>query len=882
MGGLSKVTDALGTTTTYTHDALGHLLTTTDASGNVTTLAYDLLGRKSSMTDPDMGAWSYTYNALGELVTQSDAKGQTTTMAYDVLGRMTSRTEAEGTTTWSYDTAATKGKGKLYQVSGPNGYLRTHAYDALGRPESETTTITMETFTTTRTYDGAGRVATLTYPKTGFAVEHLYTATGAVLAVRDAATAATVYWEAKALSAEGQVEESQYGNAVGTTRTYDPETGLVSSIQSGTGESAEVQDLGYAFDSFGNLDTREDFLQDLYESFTYDGLNRLSGATVYDGTTEAELVSKSYSYDAIGNMVNKSDVGAADYVYGTGNAAGAGDAGPHAVVSAGGATYAYDDNGNLTSGAGRALSWRSFNKPATITTTTTTSTFVYGPERARIQQQKVQGATTTTIKYVGALFEQLTRTGEATKYVHYLFAGGRRIAVYTEDDAPSPSETLRYVHTDHLGSVDTLTDESGAVVERLSYDAWGKRRVASGANAWRDAVLPIAGGETRRGFTGHEHLDEFALIHMNGRVYDPSLGRFLSADPFIQFPASTQGLNRYSYVNNNPLSFTDPSGYFIGKIFKGIGRIVRGAGRALRGLAQNPLVQAVTTIAVGIACGPAAPACMAATSAAFTAVNGGSLGDVLLAAAVTYVSAEAFGVVGDASGAEFLGAEHLKTTFAHGVVGGVTAEVSGGHFRDGFLAAGAAQLAAPGVGRISTRTGRAMAAAVVGGTASKLGGGKFANGAITAAFARLSGENYREWQRGRTYATEAELTAALAGGHVVIGARPLTKLGFGRALGMLRGAFLDVNNIEVLHENLFWVDSKGRIKHRGFFPGGVVPDKHFSEYFSSYRFEQPFVPSQPVQPFIDSLESTFNASNYRLTNWNCQDFMSAVREGLQQ
>ena len=422
MGRLTEVTDPLGNTTTYTYDALDHLLTTTDASSNVTTLAYDLRGRKTSMTDPDMGAWSYSYNALGELVSQSDAKGQTTTMAYDVLGRVTSRTEAEGTTTWSYDTA-TQGKGKLSQVAGPNGYLRTHAYDALGRPQSEATTITLETFTVSRTYDGAGRVATLTYPETGVAVEHLYTASGSLLAVRDAAAPSTVYWEAKGLSAAGQVEEALYGNAVGTTRTYDPETGLVTSIQSGLGDTSDVQDLGYAFDSFGNLDTREDFLQDVYEGFTYDTLHRLTGATVYDGTTDAELVSKSDSYDAIGNIVNKSDVGAADYVYGTGNGAGAGDAGPHAVVSAGGATYAYDDNGNLTSGAGRTLTWTSFNKPASVATTSTTSTFIYGPERARIEQQKVQGATTTTIKYVGAVFEQVTRTGEATQYVHYLFAG---------------------------------------------------------------------------------------------------------------------------------------------------------------------------------------------------------------------------------------------------------------------------------------------------------------------------------------------------------------------------------------------------------------------------------------------------------------------------
>ena len=294
---------------------------------------------------------------------------------------------------------------------------------------------------------------------------------------------------------------------------------------------------------------------------------RVTGATVYGAVDDSEQVTKSYAYDAIGNLVNKSDVSAADYVYGTGNAAGAGDAGPHAVVRAGGDTYAYDDNGNMLSGAGRTLTWTSDNKPRTIATTTTSTTFVYGPDRARIEQRKVQGATTTTIKYVGTVFEQVTTTGEATRYVHYLFAGGERVAIHTEDDAPTPSETLRYLHTDHLGSVDTITDDAGAVVERLSYDAWGKRRTASGTDVWEDPALPIVAEETPRGFTDHEHLDDFALVHMNARVYDPKLGRFLSPDPFIQFPESTQGLNRYTYTLNNPLSFTDPTGYFLSRSF---------------------------------------------------------------------------------------------------------------------------------------------------------------------------------------------------------------------------------------------------------------------------------------------------------------------------
>ena len=502
--------------------------------------------------------------------------------------------------------------------------------------------------TTTWTYDGAGRVATLTYPKTGFAVEHLYSASGYLGAVRNAAPPATVYWEARALSAEGQVAEARYGNAVGTTRTYDAKTGLVASIQSGPGASATVQDLGYVFDSLGNLTTREDFLQDVYESFTYDTLNRLTGATVYGAVDDAERVSKRYAYDAIGNLVNKSDVSAADYVYGTGNAAGAGDAGPHAVVRAGGHTYAYDDNGNMLSGAGRTLTWTSHNKPRTLATATTTTTFVYGPERARIQQRKVQGATTTTIKYVGTGFEQIAKTGEATRYVHYLFAGGERVAIYTEDDAPTPSETLRYLHTDHLGSVDAITDESGAVVERLSYDAFGKRRIASGENAWEDPALAIAGGETPRGFTGHEHLDDFALVHMNGRVYDPHLGRFTSADPFIQVPHSTQGLNRYAYANNNPLSFTDPSGYF----FKWIKRKVKK-------LLKSPIVRMVAAVAFA-AYAPHLAAAMfgqmtALTSAVVTGAIGGfgagfiASGGDLKAAFIGGLTGAAFGYIGGSS-----------------------------------------------------------------------------------------------------------------------------------------------------------------------------------------------------------------------------------------
>lgn len=112
------------------------------------------------------------------------------------------------------------------------------------------------------------------------------------------------------------------------------------------------------------------------------------------------------------------------------------------------------------------------------------------------------------------------------------------------------------MHKDALGSVDTITNESGIVIQRLAYDAFGKRIVQDWIND-TDKNKPLV----KRGYTGHEHIEEFELIHMNGRIYDPVVGRFLSADIFVPYPFKTQSFNRYSYVRNNPLKYIDPSGY---------------------------------------------------------------------------------------------------------------------------------------------------------------------------------------------------------------------------------------------------------------------------------------------------------------------------------
>ena len=136
------------------------------------------------------------------------------------------------------------------------------------------------------------------------------------------------------------------------------------------------------------------------------------------------------------------------------------------------------------------------------------------------------------------------------------------MATYTRRATGTPLEDTFYFTHDHLGSIDSVTNQSAVMQVRLSFDALGKRRNEAG---WSGAVpsgdwTKIA-ATTRRGYTEHELIDNLTLTHMNGRVYDQTIGRFASADPFVQAPFYSQSLNRFAYVWNNPLTLIDPSGF---------------------------------------------------------------------------------------------------------------------------------------------------------------------------------------------------------------------------------------------------------------------------------------------------------------------------------
>jgi len=160
--------------------------------------------------------------------------------------------------------------------------------------------------------------------------------------------------------------------------------------------------------------------------------------------------------------------------------------------------------------------------------------------------------------HIGKLYEVETKSGIQT---HTSYIGDVAILKESSEDV-----TIRFTHRDRLGSVSTFTDQNGQTTLYRSYDPFGSPKGGNWRPLSASRLSTLDTVPTRRGFTDHEHLDEVELIHMNGRVYDYNVGRFLSVDPFIQEPGNGQSVNPYSYVMNNPLGFTDPTGYIGSRI----------------------------------------------------------------------------------------------------------------------------------------------------------------------------------------------------------------------------------------------------------------------------------------------------------------------------
>ena len=579
--------------------------------------------------------------------------------------------------------------------------------------------------------------------------------------------------------------------------TLDAKTGRLASITGEDPLERTLQDQTYTWDIVGNLTARAQTLGEttLEETFAYDSLNRLTQSKVAGETAQ------NVSYDGLGNITAKTGVGG--YVYGD-------TARPHRLAQAGSAHFAYDDNGNVIqehetgqdANPTRSFAYTPFNKAASIKQGTHTTEFEYGPDRSRTRRVDTvntgAGTSVTTTLYFGGAEKVIAPDGSYT-WKRYVADGFLIEQTYNSHDTLTKEDT-RHLLKDHLGSIALILDEAGLdkdllPLQRLSYDAWGQRRAPDDWTILARLTLssPTHGAVTPYGYTGHEMLDAVGIIHMNGRIYDPKLGRFLQADPVIQFPNAAQNHNRYSYVLNNPLAYVDPSGYFIGKLFN---KVFRGLNKLLGDFAP------FLSIAL-LAIFPAMHLWVMESwmrAFAFGFVTGGIASGSFKGALFGGISAAAFYGIGqkftpEATG--FFKQGGLGHVLAHGVTGGIMAEIQGGQFGHGFLAAGLTKAV---MGRFdyadlsaSAVTGRVAIAAIVGGTISRITGGKFANGALTAGMAQLLNNE----------------TAAIAAGN---SSEPSTPIGDSRPLteGEVKmakevfGDALDPNKTRV-HRKRWWL-----------------------------------------------------------------------------
>lgn len=405
----------------------------------------------------------------------------------------------------------------------------------------------------------------------------------------------------------------------------------------------------------------------------------------------------------------------------------------------------------MLTGAGRTLTWTSFNLPRAITScpgnvaaNCKTTSFLYNPEHERTIENQADGSMVVTLspRYdTGLHFEKRYLTDPATQartgaveYEHYLYAGGLMFGKFIQNTAVDgvtiASTSYEYYTKDHLGSIVALTDGTGAVLQRLSYDVWGKRRYPNGA---ADPNGLLNNPDMYHGYTGHEMLDDVGLIHMNGRLYDPMMARFVSADPNIPNPENLLSYSRYTYCLDNPLACTDPSGYFdLGDVFKLAAVVAVGYFMAPI-ITQSVFTSIINPImATGsITTAQAVGAWTVASAASGAAVGftssmimtGGDVNASLQGGALGALSGGLFGLAGISGGAG-----SAANYAAHAGAGCVIGMANG----NGCGRGAAAELASKWA-TVYTN-GDFIGTVVAGGTVSVIGGGKFANGAVTAAY----------------------------------------------------------------------------------------------------------------------------------------------------
>nr|MDA3852922.1 hypothetical protein [Bacteroidales bacterium] len=547
--------DDIGNVVTYSYDAVGRLKSSYVDDNYKTVLKYDLLGNRKSIDDPDAGYVSSDYNAFGQLMSQTNARMQTSAYKYDALGRVDTVKTTEiidGKITvldaLEYDYISSGSAiGQVNWIKQNNTFAEEYSYDKYGRINGKTEYIDGHTpFTSSNTYDDYGRVEDMTYPGGDFTITNAYNSRGDLRGI--VYDGDTIYKNIDFTAMGALTEYNLHNDTYSFSKGYDNFGRLESMV-------SDFYNLSYTYAPMGNMKSRVNNSLSISEFFTYDDLNRLTDVELVDDGDVLSDYGIAIQYHDNGNIISNSNVSAnMEYNHATK---------PHALTRINAPVDAQTQD--------QSMNYTYFNKVESITQSSgsyfglTGGTsyyydFTYGIDKQRrktVYSSYNASSPTSTIlrtKYYLDNYEKVIEDG-VTKEYHYLRTDAGLFGIFVKTDEDDGE--LKYVLTDHLGSFTGVVDATtGKSENEVSYDAWGDLRSSDWKSDFTGSLF------ADRGFTGHEHLPSvFGLIDMNGRMYDPKLGRFLSPDPYVQSAGNSQSFNRYSYCLNNPLMFTDPSGY---------------------------------------------------------------------------------------------------------------------------------------------------------------------------------------------------------------------------------------------------------------------------------------------------------------------------------
>ena len=527
-----------GKIVTFSYFPNGLPRSSTPEGGPAVIMEYDLLGNQTKIIDPDAGTIETKYNGFGELLERkqkihSDAL-VVTSYNYLPSGLVNEMNLNGEITKHEYDS---KKRLKKVSIGSNKTHVKEYKYDDFNRPISVTETIeNNKVFTSSSEYDSFGRIKKETYP-TGFYTTNQFDKFGYLKSVTS--SNGSIVFEANEANAKGQLTKyTQGGREV--TIAYDNKWNMPTSIVANG-----IINLSFGYNAKGNLDWRKDASHT--ENFRYDIANRLEYYEVLKNGVLAQTYNMAYN-TATGEITNKPFVGYEMTYKGEGKPV-------HALSKVAGLPTGMSGTVGTVL---QAIDYTDFNKIKLITQGNKTHQLTYGVNQQRIKGVfATSGNTTLTRYYLGNYEEEHTPDGTPdgkVRKLHYISGGNGLAAIMVNNGGV---DSLYYTYSDYQGNLLAVTDAAGSVKQRYAYDPWGLRRNPTN---WTQL-------DTRpkllfaRGYTMHEHLDDFRLINMNGRAYDPVMAQFLSPDPFIQAPGNWYNYNRYGYCLNNPLIYNDPTGY---------------------------------------------------------------------------------------------------------------------------------------------------------------------------------------------------------------------------------------------------------------------------------------------------------------------------------